>query len=549
MLPDVDALLKQVRPAGNLSRHRSGYLPTGQDAAVLEDQGRLMDKADAAYTAVIDQLTRQRARIRNQRAIHRALLSPARRIPREIWSEIFLLALPDDWDLEPVGIRSLALAQVCYPWRYIVLNTPRIWSGIHICACDGIELCEKALIRRELQKSRQAPLRLMLNMTDYKYQVAFRGGSGPRPRRRSSRIWSDAVWGLLCAEAGRWEAVNLVNCTNRLFKNYPRLSAYPALRELGWMTQDTTKEDVVSDVPLHVFQNAPNMQSLSLSYQIAPNPPKLPESWSLRALEIVCGRGLTEDLDDSLETSDSESEADEVEPPPLAPCLPLILACGSTLRTCNIQSAIFGSIPADQTRVAFPALEELLLERGAIQLCRWISAPNLHTVSLSEAAQDEVHIEELEAFMGLLSNSDNCPPLRTLALDRLTSSAWLVVECLRRLPNLGKLSVINSERFGDESQPEYHQEPPVSYRLTDYLNREEWGRTTPLKHLTDLQLGYRYGNSYTDRKQDVAVREMVESRLQPRVEDGQPLACLRHFVCDSADESLNWLVRRDDAEW
>ncbi|KAI5835154.1 hypothetical protein K523DRAFT_228802 [Schizophyllum commune Tattone D] len=542
MLPDVDALLKQVQPAGNLSLHRSGFLPTGQDAAVLEGQGHLMDKADAEYTATIRQLAMQRARIRNQRAIHRALLSPMRRIPQELWSEIFLLALPDDWDLQPVGIRSLALAQVCYQWRYIALHTPRIWSGIHIWAWKyGIELCDEAIIGRELQKSGQVPLRLTLDMTNYQLEHR-RTGAFPKGNSRFSRPrhWRDTVWTLLCAEASRWEAVHLVNLRNLLFHRHPGPFTYPTLRELSWTTRDITKADV----------DAPNLQSLSLSYQIAPESPNLPESWSLRALKIVCGRGLAENLEENrLQASDSDSASDVIddEPPPLAPCLPLILACSATLRTCTVQSTIFGSIPADQTRVTFPLLETLLLERGAIQLCRWISAPKLQTVTLLDIAEDEERMEEFEAFIGLLDNSDNCPSLRALALDRLSCSASSVVECLGRLPNLEKLSVINSERFGDESLPEYHMEPPVSYRLINHLLLQCYGRDTPLRRLTDLQLGYRFGNNHTDGKEEDAVREMVESRFMKWEEDGQPIARLRHFVCDSADESLNRHV--DDSEW
>ncbi|KAI5896760.1 uncharacterized protein SCHCODRAFT_02490642 [Schizophyllum commune H4-8] len=539
MLPDVDALLKEVQPAGNLSRHRSGFLPTGQDAAVLEDQGRLMDKADAEYTAAIKQLTRQRARIRNQRAIHRALLSPARRFPQELWSAIFLLALPDDWDLEPVGIRSLALAQVCYAWRYIALNTPRIWSGIHIFAWRrrGIELCDEAIIGRELQKSGQVPLRLTLDMTNYQYELRPTAVPKGISRFGRPRRWRDTVWRLLCAEANRWEAVHLVNLRNLLFHRHSGPFTYPTLRELSWTTRDITKADIVS-------------KSLSLSYQIAPDSPNLPESWSLRALKIVCGRGLAENLEENrLEASDSDSESDVIddEPPPLAPCLPLILACSATLRTCTVQSTIFGSVPADQPRVTFPVLEKLLLEGGAIQLCRWISAPKLQVVTLLDIAEDEERMEEFEAFIGLLDNSDNCPSLRALALDRLSCSASSVVECLGRLPNLEKLSVINSERFGDESEPEYHMEPPVSYRLIKYLLLPAHGRDTPLRRLTDLQLGYSFGNNHTDGKEEDAVREMVESRSMKWEEDGQPIARLRHFVCDSADESLDRHV--DDSEW
>ncbi|KAK1221270.1 hypothetical protein PQX77_015930 [Marasmius sp. AFHP31] len=66
---------------------------------------------------------------------HRALLSPFRRLPPDIWGEIFVQCLPES-DLNLCVCVStkppLLFTTVCRTWRTIALKTPRLWSSIHI---------------------------------------------------------------------------------------------------------------------------------------------------------------------------------------------------------------------------------------------------------------------------------------------------------------------------------------------------------------------------------------------------------------------------------
>ncbi|KAK1220966.1 hypothetical protein PQX77_016237 [Marasmius sp. AFHP31] len=64
---------------------------------------------------------------------HRMLLSPFRRLPGDLWGEIFVRCLPD----ESLPVRSLVEApllftSICHSWREIALSTPRLWNAIHI---------------------------------------------------------------------------------------------------------------------------------------------------------------------------------------------------------------------------------------------------------------------------------------------------------------------------------------------------------------------------------------------------------------------------------
>ena len=53
-----------------------------------------------------------------------SLLAPIRRLPAEMLSEIFTIAIT------VYGCSSLRLMRVCHTWRYVLVTTPRIWSTI-----------------------------------------------------------------------------------------------------------------------------------------------------------------------------------------------------------------------------------------------------------------------------------------------------------------------------------------------------------------------------------------------------------------------------------
>ncbi|ESK93439.1 hypothetical protein Moror_1720 [Moniliophthora roreri MCA 2997] len=64
---------------------------------------------------------------------HKALISPIRRLPDEILSEIFLYCLPHDRNpTRSTGEAPLLLTLVCERWREVALSTARLWTALHI---------------------------------------------------------------------------------------------------------------------------------------------------------------------------------------------------------------------------------------------------------------------------------------------------------------------------------------------------------------------------------------------------------------------------------
>lgn len=78
----------------------------------------------------IHQLTVQKDALHTCIREHKALLSPARRIPTEILAHIFNECIDQNNDIQE-GKSPLLLSQVCRRWRSIALNTASLWSMIN----------------------------------------------------------------------------------------------------------------------------------------------------------------------------------------------------------------------------------------------------------------------------------------------------------------------------------------------------------------------------------------------------------------------------------
>ncbi|KAL1715961.1 hypothetical protein EV715DRAFT_265622 [Schizophyllum commune] len=501
MPADVEELLKQTSAAGSVNHQRAGYVPTSRDALVLNAQRRLLDDADEHLTAEIARLVELRDRIRKQAAIHTSMLSPCHRLPPELWSMIFSMVLWHEWSTEAAGARPFMIAQVCHRWRTIILQTPQIWTDIYICQCRGpdAQMYNAEGIKDELSRTGRAPLRVHVNLIDYdenvRYRERFRG-----PFRAA--FWSTDIWAALCAHADHWESAWLGDLSASALAAYTPLPlTFPSLRYLSLQTHNEDDPDITTELPLRLFSNAPNLESLRIQYWEPPVVPLLlPSSWRLTRLDISC----------------------ELEPhAPLSPCLPLILACTSLVE-CDISAPVFGTPVEGLPRAVFPALQRLSLMYAAIHLCRLMSAPALEYLYLGEMPLEDSPVNETTAFESLLDNSNDCPALRDLTLGGLDCTAREVVRCLTRLPHLERLSVTNSEYFE-------RMEPPASMYLIRALTRDSTASLAFLPRLEYLNLGYADGNEDPDPEGlDEAMGTMRESRMRPSpLTDGQSLAYLR----------------------
>ncbi|KAF8996148.1 hypothetical protein BDQ17DRAFT_1250108 [Cyathus striatus] len=125
----------------NLRQHLgTNYIPSTKEMRQISD---FLDASDDDIRDIgieIDMLRRQwdlllekRSKIHDLAEQHRALISPARRLSRDILEEIFLACLPADRNPCMSATEApMLLTQVCSSWRSIARSAPRLWSAIHI---------------------------------------------------------------------------------------------------------------------------------------------------------------------------------------------------------------------------------------------------------------------------------------------------------------------------------------------------------------------------------------------------------------------------------
>ncbi|KAF8907050.1 hypothetical protein CPB84DRAFT_1769370 [Gymnopilus junonius] len=118
----------------------SNYIPSHPEISEIKKyvstvNGRLLeyDKEIASLEAALEELNSKRSRLQDVRDAHHALTSPLRRLPPELLQIIFVWCLPQQRNaVMHASEAPVLLGRVCSEWRRISLNTPEVWSSLHI---------------------------------------------------------------------------------------------------------------------------------------------------------------------------------------------------------------------------------------------------------------------------------------------------------------------------------------------------------------------------------------------------------------------------------
>ncbi|KAF8962992.1 hypothetical protein BDZ97DRAFT_1620486, partial [Flammula alnicola] len=86
--------------------------------------------------------------------LYNRILSPARRVPPEIWSDIFYHCLPTKRNpIMSTSDAPLLLTRVCSAWRSAALSSPRLWARLHIpFACITVQEDQRQYFAREMKR-------------------------------------------------------------------------------------------------------------------------------------------------------------------------------------------------------------------------------------------------------------------------------------------------------------------------------------------------------------------------------------------------------------
>ncbi|KAK0449620.1 uncharacterized protein EV420DRAFT_779474 [Desarmillaria tabescens] len=165
---------------------RSGNPTFGVDPTALEENIALLQKTvdDLDHrlkhlNALGYRIYEEREKISKHLAAKRSLLSPIRRLNRDVLLIIFSYAC--DWKFADEKTSSSLdvkhapwiFLHVCHWWRHIVSSSPSLWSTVRLVQSQNSVLPRHALyiVRLQLQLSRNSPLKLLLYCSNESYDA------------------------------------------------------------------------------------------------------------------------------------------------------------------------------------------------------------------------------------------------------------------------------------------------------------------------------------------------------------------------------------------
>ncbi|KAF7370259.1 hypothetical protein MSAN_00657000 [Mycena sanguinolenta] len=118
----------------------TNYCPQDEEDAQIKDlliepclRLKRLDEEIAVLRKALDKLTEERDALSTYVEAHKSLLSPIRRLPRDIVEVIFLACLPMHRNCVMSAQEApVLLGRICSSWRAISLSMPRLWSRLHV---------------------------------------------------------------------------------------------------------------------------------------------------------------------------------------------------------------------------------------------------------------------------------------------------------------------------------------------------------------------------------------------------------------------------------
>ncbi|KAF9014312.1 hypothetical protein BDQ17DRAFT_1342489 [Cyathus striatus] len=152
----------------------TNYVPSVDEAKQIQDFLEISSKEVHAIDVEINQLHQQlellqakRLKLSDLAEQHRALLSPVRRLSRDILEAIFLACFPTDRNPCMSATEApMLLTQVSSSWRNIAHSTPRLWAAIHIVLPSVNTYLHFASLAASYLSEREALLRLKLTQRE-----------------------------------------------------------------------------------------------------------------------------------------------------------------------------------------------------------------------------------------------------------------------------------------------------------------------------------------------------------------------------------------------
>ncbi|KAF8177069.1 hypothetical protein K438DRAFT_1845880 [Mycena galopus ATCC 62051] len=194
----------------------TNYCPTDDEVVQIRSllvqptlRLKTLDDEIGDLQKAIDKLVEERDSLGTYVGAHRALLSPARRLPLDILQEIFIACMPTQRNCVMSAIEApVLLGRICSAWRTVSLSTPRLWARVHIVEPQpqgwGSPTAEPKLSQKVAQR---------LEITKI-----WLGRSGELPLSISMQSCSNQFLEGLIPFAARWQHIHFTTPPPSLFE-------------------------------------------------------------------------------------------------------------------------------------------------------------------------------------------------------------------------------------------------------------------------------------------------------------------------------------------
>ncbi|KAF9054260.1 hypothetical protein BJ165DRAFT_697825 [Panaeolus papilionaceus] len=398
----------------------------------LTKKSAVLDEEIAQLLGHLQSLQRTRSALQGDIALHRPIISTARRIPFEILEQILFHCLPETRNPTMSTMDApLKYARVCSYWRSVVYQSPRLWTRLHLAVPASLvrpamygglpsppmlvgEAVRKHDINLALRRMRTAMEWLERGLH---YPVSISVSCGSHDYVLSEVL--DIMWDTVLSFAERWADIDieLPFSPNNPFDRIRLLSPEntPHLRSLRLTC--LVPGALALTAPLNWFKTelflAPNLEALHLIG--IPGAYNVETAWS-QITELTI-----EDCD--LPSGDAER----------------ILSESPNLRHCRLHISR-PSLPTqtvDRPIIHLVHLESFtLIERRSFTAN--IRAPNLKRFAYEAYRYDREHFDMFE----LIRDQEGYPTghsLEVLILDPTTILPETITEFLSLAPNVKEL--------------------------------------------------------------------------------------------------------------
>ncbi|KAF7314656.1 hypothetical protein MKEN_00939400 [Mycena kentingensis (nom. inval.)] len=196
----------------------TNYCPSDEEIGQIRsypaaERARLVDIENS-----LRKLQSTRDELAERIAAYDALVSPARRIPADLWQEIFVAGLPTYRNCAMSSMEGpLLYGRICSGWRAIVIQSPRLWASLHVVepptsmfdyrvpptTYEQMLAQRLGAVKLWLERSGQLPLSISYHQEDYSRAWDV----DPPPETATAR--SVSLLTALIPYASRWKKLDL----------------------------------------------------------------------------------------------------------------------------------------------------------------------------------------------------------------------------------------------------------------------------------------------------------------------------------------------------